>query len=84
MATRILFFGPLKEAAGCGERTVDLPPQVKDAASLIEYLADGDAYVSDALSASSVKIAVDKTIIGPGAPIHGAEEIAFMPPFSGG
>lgn len=84
MATRILFFGPLKETAGCGERTVELPPQVTDAASLIAYLADGDAHISEALSATSVKIAVDKTIIGPGAPVRGAEEIAFMPPFSGG
>lgn len=84
MATHILFFGKLREAIGAGERIADLPPGVADVAALIDWIADGDERIKDALSAPSVRIAVDQRLAAPEEKFAAPREIAFMPPFSGG
>jgi molybdopterin synthase sulfur carrier subunit len=84
MPTRILFFGRLKEAAGGAEKTVELPPAVRDATSLIVWLSEENQELRLALAAPAVRIAVDQRIVDRDAPISRPREIAFMPPYSGG
>jgi molybdopterin synthase sulfur carrier subunit len=85
VTTRILFFGALRDKAGGGERSVELPPDVRTISALIDWLADDDPALKAALRAPSVRVAVDRSI----APsrderLSSGKEIAFMPPFSGG
>lgn len=85
MATRLLFLGSLRESACGGERMVDVPERVDSITSLVEWIAADDPALKAALLAPSVRVAVDQEIIvDRRAPLRGAEEIAFMPPFSGG
>lgn len=81
---RILFFGRLREAAGLGERQVDLPPGVMTGADLIGLLGAGDDRLRAALEAPAVKIVADDAVVPRAAKITGAREIAFLPPVSGG
>jgi molybdopterin synthase sulfur carrier subunit len=84
MSTRILFFGALREKAGAGERLIELPPDVKNAAALIEFIAGQDDALKDSLQAPSVRIAIDQKLVSRRDNFDAPREIAFMPPFSGG
>lgn len=84
MTTRILFFGKLKDPAGAATRDVDLPAEISNGAALIDWLgADNDA-LRDALSGIGVRLSVDQAMISVETPFTNPEEIAFLPPFSGG
>lgn len=84
MATRLLFFGALKDAAGCAERMVDLPAGATTGEALIGWLASGDDALKAALTRPGVRLCIDQTIAPKTAAIGEAKEIAFLPPFSGG
>ncbi|MBB5519325.1 MoaD/ThiS family protein [Amphiplicatus metriothermophilus] len=84
MAIRVLFFGRLHEVVGAREREIEPPDWVDTPAALIDWLAAGDARIGAALSAPSVRVAVDQAIVERDSPLAGAREVAFMPPFSGG
>ena len=85
MATCLCFFGSLREMAGGGERVVEIPQHVETIASLIDWIAGDDDALKAALLAPSVRVAVDQVImLDRMTSLRRAEEIAFMPPFSGG
>ncbi len=83
MATRILFFGALREWAGGAEKLIETPARLS-VAELIDFISDDDAELRAALSAPSVRIAVDQSIVDRYHTIAKAREVAFMPAFSGG
>ena len=83
-ATRILFFGRLADVAGVRERALALSGPT-DIAAIIATLGEGAPELAAALAAPSVRVAVNRQIAplragraGPG------DEIAFLPPVSGG
>ncbi len=84
MATRILFFGKLKDSAGASEQEVDLPSDVTDGKTLITWLSRDNEALRDALSSVGVRLSVDQAITSPETQFNNPEEIAFLPPFSGG
>ncbi len=84
MATRVLFFGRLRDIAGAGERLVEARASLRSIEDLIEFLAPEDDDLRRALLHPSVKIAVDQRVVARASSIDGAREIAFLPPFSGG
>lgn len=83
MAARLLFFGPLRDAASAAP-ALSPPPGLDTVGALIDWIAARDAALGAALMAPSVRIAVDRAIVGPDAAIAEAREIAFLPPYSGG
>ncbi len=84
MATRILFFGALKEPAQGAARLVDLPTDVTNAEQLIDWIAKDDTALKSALDERSVRICVDQEITPRAQSFETPAEIAFLPPFSGG
>jgi len=76
MAIRVLFLGRLQDAAGCGEREVFAQPTV---AALI---AGFEPELADALRSDKVRVAVNG-VLGASALVDG-DEVAFLPPVSGG
>lgn len=72
----MLFLGRLQDAAGAGERTVPAQP---DVAALIASL---EPELAAALRSDKVRIAVNG-VLGASALVDG-DEIAFLPPLSGG
>lgn len=82
---RALFFGRLRDAAGCGERTIALD-RVVDFPTFRKMSAEGDDQLEELLSVPSVRIAVNAALVPTAATcsISPGDEVAFMPPFSGG
>jgi molybdopterin converting factor subunit 1 len=79
MAT-IRFFGRLQDAVGTSALNVALPSGVRDAESLRAWLGSEHP----ALREASVRIAVNAELRPGNAPVADADEIAFLPPMSGG
>ncbi|NNE57348.1 MAG: hypothetical protein HKN36_04510 [Hellea sp.] len=80
---KILFLGWLKEKAGGAERQVDLPDMATPE-ELIAFVAQGDTALADQLAEPSIRIIINKSILVDKILPDGIEEVAFMPPLSGG
>lgn len=81
---RLLFFGKLADSAASREADWPLGSDTRTVAELIEAIAEKDAALGEALSAPSVRCAVNEAIVERDAPIADGDEIAFLPPVSGG
>lgn len=83
--TKLLFFGRTRDAAGCGEMECDLPATIETVADLRAWLASLDPELGAVLAARDIRVAADwRMCTNETTSVHGAVEIAFMPPMSGG
>jgi molybdopterin converting factor subunit 1 len=73
---RVKLFAGLRERAGCSEVELDLPDGalVEDALERMRALTDGVPVV----------MALNREYADPRAPLHGGDEVALIPPVSGG
>jgi len=77
---QLLFFGRLRDSVGTGALTAVLPDHVRDTDDLRAWIGAEHPELLD----SSIRIAVNAEL-GPGkAPVGDRDEIAFLPPVSGG
>ena len=80
MRIRILMFGPIAEAAGCAEADLELPPgsRAGEVAATLQRehpgLLTGGAYV---LAVNAAYAAADRELTD-------GDEVALIPPVSGG
>ena len=76
MQVRIKLFAGLRERAGANELELELPDGalVGDALERVRALTDGVPVV----------MAVNREYAAPGEPLHGGDELALIPPVSGG
>jgi sulfur-carrier protein len=83
---RILFFGRLSDIAGGAERDVQLPPSISTVMKLRQWLSNENSALGDALNRPNVRAAINKVLapLRGDFPINDSDEIAFMPPVSGG
>ena len=78
----VLFFGRLKDIAGVGEMRVDKP--VDNIVDLIAHLRLANPALAEALQSDRVKTAVNGQIVAAHSALADGDEIAFLPPVSGG
>ncbi len=83
MAT-LLFFGRLGDMAGGVEREFSLPEPETKLKTILDVLNREDLVLGAALRDPSTRIAVNGEIVTEMGCIKDCDEIAFMPPFSGG
>lgn len=81
---RLLFFGKLADTAAGREKDWLLDAETMTVATLIKAIGEKDARLGEVLSAPSVRYAVNEAIVDRDAPIADGDEIAFLPPVSGG
>ena len=81
MTVRMLFFAHLQDVAGAHELMLALPDgaTVETAALELEQRAPGFHALLD-----HVRFAVNAEFAGPETPLHEGDEVAWMPPMSGG
>lgn len=79
---RVLFFGRLAEIAG--GRTRDAPDDIASLAALRDYLTEVDPILAQALLSAGVRAAVNKIVATGDVALAPGDEVAFMPPLSGG
>ncbi len=77
---KLRFFGRLRDTLGASDVDVDVPDEIRDSDTLRTWL--GTDY--PALLDSSVRLALDDTIVTGRQPLGVAREAAFLPPVSGG
>ena len=85
---RVLFFASLREAVGRSE--YELPIQESSGAAFgletlmaeLESRLAGDAYA--ALVAENVRIAVNQELVDGAVALRAGDEVAFLPPVTGG
>jgi molybdopterin synthase sulfur carrier subunit len=79
----LLFFGRLGDLAGGAERTLGLsePHAIAD---LIGILGQEDDLLGSALADPKVRYAINGAIVDGDALVEDEDELAFLPPVSGG
>ncbi|HEY7800623.1 MAG TPA: MoaD/ThiS family protein [Hyphomonadaceae bacterium] len=84
MSGTVLLFGKLKDAFGAA--SIPLPAGVATAAALRDSLAEANPDLANMLRSKSVRIAVNQTMVADeaSARISPSDEIALLPPLSGG
>lgn len=85
MRITILYFAALRETLGTGRETVELPPGIGTAGHLRAWLRErGGAWAASLGEHRAVRVAVDRVLAEPGAPLREGAEVAFFPPVTGG
>ena len=79
---KVILPGRLRDVAGWRERAIDPLPATLTA--LRDQLAREDAALGEALGGRGVQAAVNKTLARGDAALSPGDEIAFLPPMSGG
>jgi molybdopterin synthase sulfur carrier subunit len=77
---RVVLLGRLRDIAGWRERTVD----ASSVWSLRTTLAAEDPALGDALAGPAIQVALNKTLTRDDAALGPIDEVAFLPPMSGG
>lgn len=79
---RVLFFAQLREQLGCDG--LELAAQAANLAELREHLCGEYPQWREALSRSSVLMAVNQQLVKANHPLADGDEVAFFPPVTGG
>ena len=82
---RLVFLGRFREIAGPHLSDLAVPCDVTTLAALKEFLARSHPVLAEALAGVRTQIAINQVIVRDGAhPVRDSDEIAFLPPMSGG
>jgi molybdopterin converting factor subunit 1 len=81
MAIRVLFFATLADIAGRQEVTIDAGG-IEDAGAVFDRMAASFPLLES--RRTSTLIAVNSEFARPDTPVHDGDEVAFLPPVSGG
>jgi len=80
----LLFFGKLSDFAGAKTRSMEIAPSDSTVHDLINAIKDTDPILGDALDQASVRFVVNQEIVEKTMIVTQDDEIAFLPPVSGG
>ncbi len=83
-AVRVRLFADLRERAGWGERLVPLKGSPTSAADLWRHLALGTDSAAGGGIPPSTRIAINQAFATPDTPLRPGDEVAFLPPITGG
>jgi molybdopterin synthase catalytic subunit len=81
MKVRVLFFGIVKDLAGCSFEEINMPERAT-AADVIEHFQGRIAGLSE--MTRSIAISINQEYAAIDTPLHAGDEIALLPPVSGG
>jgi MoaE-MoaD fusion protein len=81
MKIAVLFFGVLKELAGCSGETVELPEGAQVHELLLRYVRKVPRFEA---MVPSLAISVNQEYAGPDRPLSDGDEVGLLPPVSGG
>ena len=82
---KVKYFAWLRQKTGVAEEDLTLPDDVRTVQNLVDFLARRSPRHAEAFTEAKVfGAAVDQQVVQFDAPIAGAREVAFFPPFTGG
>lgn len=82
---KVLYFAWVRQKVGVAEEEVAPPPEVRDVAGLIAYLAArSPGHAAAFADPRQLRAAVNQDFATPDAPVAPDDEVAFFPPVTGG
>ena len=82
---KLVFLGRFREIAGAHLADMVLPKDVSTLSGLKDWLARSEPILAQALEGARTQYAINQMIVRDGGhPIRDGDEIAFLPPMSGG
>lgn len=82
---RLVFLGKLGEAAPAGLAEIDLPDQVRTLSDLKEWVGRSSPVLGRAIAATPTRLVLNRVVAHDmSAAVRDGDEVAFMPPLSGG
>lgn len=85
MEVTLKYFAWVRERVGTGQERVTLPGSVETVRDAIHWLKRrGEGYAAAFEREDIIRAAIDHAHASHDASIHGAREIAFFPPITGG
>jgi molybdopterin synthase sulfur carrier subunit len=82
---KLLYFAWLRTRIGCAEEEVELPPDVRSVAALLDWLRSrGGRYAEALRDLSVVRVAVNQDYVASEHPVRAGDEVALFPPVTGG
>ena len=82
---RVLYFAWVRQKVGVAEEEVSPPPEVRDVAGLVAWLAArSPGHAAAFAQAKQVRAAVNQEFATPASPVGAGDEVAFFPPVTGG
>ena len=82
---KVLYFAWVRQKVGTAEEDVAPPPEVRDVAGLVRWLAGrGPGHAAAFADPRQIRAAVNQEFATPDAPVRTGDEIAFFPPVTGG
>ena len=82
---KILYFAWLRQKTGIYAEDVEMPPEISDVASLLDWLKERNSNFADALADfDSIRVAVNQEFAELDAPVAQDDEVAIFPPMTGG
>jgi molybdopterin synthase sulfur carrier subunit len=79
------YFAWVRERIGVAEEEITPPASVQTVADLIVWQQErGENYAAAFANGATIRAALDRQHVKPGAAIANAAEIAFFPPMTGG
>jgi molybdopterin synthase sulfur carrier subunit len=80
-----VYFAWVRERIGKGEEVVEPPTGVTTVADLMTWLSGrGEEYAFAFENPKVIRAAINHAHVKATAPLHGATEVAFFPPMTGG
>jgi molybdopterin synthase sulfur carrier subunit len=81
---RVVYLARLREALGRAEETLALEGQPRVADIVDALRARGDAFARELAPGRAVRIALNHALATPDSPVRDGDEVAFLPPVTGG
>jgi molybdopterin converting factor subunit 1 len=82
---KVLYFAWVRQKVGTAEEEVTPPPEVRDVAGLVSWLAGrGPGHAAAFADPRQIRAAVNQDFAPPEHPVRAGDEIAFFPPVTGG
>ncbi len=81
---KILLFGRLGDVTGDTEIGIPWDEKLASITTVREHLAVSSPELAEAIGMTRTLVAINQQICGPDTPVSDGDEIAFMPPVTGG
>jgi molybdopterin synthase sulfur carrier subunit len=84
VVVRLVYLARLRDAFGMSGEAFALPDAPTVAAMLDALRARGGAWSNELAPGRAVRVAVNHALVGPATVLHDADEVALLPPVTGG